>query len=289
MPRYAEVQAHVASMTGLLDVVGAMRSLAGMRLQQAQRSLRAARQYADDLSAAIAAAVGMIPEVPPAKPRGKTGRILLLFAAEHGFVGGFNEHLLEAAEKTLSEGDELFILGARGAATAAERGAHAAWIEPMPTRPENAPDTIQRLAAELYRRLASGQIARVETIHARYRPAHSPSIEHDTVVPLDLGSYAGRSKGGGAPLRNLEAQVLLEQLTAEYVFALLTAFAIESLASENAARFSTMDAAHENIGRKLDELREMARRVRQSEITTELLDVVTGAEALGDDRTGRRD
>jgi F-type H+-transporting ATPase subunit gamma len=81
--------------------------------------------------------------------------------------------------------------------------------------------------------------------------------------------------------------VLLEQLTAEYVFALLTAFAIESLASENAARFSTMEAAHENIGRKLNELREVARRMRQSEIIIELLDVVTGAEALGDDQAHR--
>jgi len=270
-------------MTGLLDVVGAMRSLAGMRLQQAQRSLKAARQYADDLSAAIAAAVRMIPDAPSTQPRGKSGRILVLFAAEHGFVGSFNDRLFEAAGKTLSADDELFILGARGAATAEERGAHAVWIEPMATRPENAPDTIQRLSAELYRRLASGQIARIETIHARFQPGRAPSIGHNTVVPLDLEPYAAQSKNGTAPLRNLEPQMLLEQLTAEYVFALLTAFAIESLASENAARFSTMDAAHENIGRKLDELREVARRVRQSEITTELLDVVTGAEALGDD------
>ncbi len=271
-------------MSGLLDVVGAMRSLAGMRLQQAQRSLKAARQYADDLSAAIAAAVRMVPEAPCARPRGKSGRILVLFAAEHGFVGSFNERLIETVEKTLSAEDELFILGARGAATAAERGARAVWIEPMATRAENAPDTIQRLSTELYRRLASGQIARIETIHARYQPGCAPSIGHNTVVPLDLESYAAHSMNGTAPLRNLEPQVLLEQLTAEYVFALLTAFAIESLASENAARFSTMEAAHENIGRKLNELREVARRVRQSEITTELLDVVTGAEALGDDQ-----
>ena len=80
------------------------------------------------------------------------------------------------------------------------------------------------------------------------------------------------------PLHNLPADILLERLTADYVFALLTEAAVESLASENAARFAAMQAAHDNVSKKLDELREEGRRARQDEITTELLDLVTGAE-----------
>ncbi len=62
----------------------------------------------------------------------------------------------------------------------------------------------------------------------------------------------------------------------------MTEAAVESLASENAARFAAMGAAHDNVSKKLEQLRQDARQARQSEITTELLDLVTGAEAQHD-------
>ena len=67
---------------------------------------------------------------------------------------------------------------------------------------------------------------------------------------------------------------------AEYVFALLTEAAVESIASENAARFATMESAHDSVTRKLSELRQSARQVRQNEITEETLELITGAEAM---------
>jgi F-type H+-transporting ATPase subunit gamma len=67
---------------------------------------------------------------------------------------------------------------------------------------------------------------------------------------------------------------------AEYVFALLTEAAIESIASENAARFAAMDSAHENVTKKLEQLHQSARQARQTEVTMELLDLVVGSEAL---------
>ncbi|QGM95716.1 F0F1 ATP synthase subunit gamma (plasmid) [Methylocystis rosea] len=67
---------------------------------------------------------------------------------------------------------------------------------------------------------------------------------------------------------------------AEYVFALLTEAAVESIASENAARFAAMESAYDNVSKKLEELRQEANQARQSEITTELIDLITGAEAL---------
>jgi len=67
---------------------------------------------------------------------------------------------------------------------------------------------------------------------------------------------------------------------AEYVFALLTEAAVESIASENAARFAAMESAHENVSKKLAGLQENAHQARQTEITSELLDLMTGAEAM---------
>ena len=91
------------------------------------------------------------------------------------------------------------------------------------------------------------------------------------------------------PLHNLPAEVLLERLIADYVFALMTEAAVESLASENAARFAAMGSAHDNVSKKLEQLRQDARQARQSEITTELLDLMTGAEAQHDADPGHHE
>ena len=69
-------------------------------------------------------------------------------------------------------------------------------------------------------------------------------------------------------------------MTAEYMLAQLTEAATEALAAENAARFAAMESARENVGRRLRTLRLDASRSRQEEVTTELLELVTGEQAL---------
>ena len=279
MRRLADIESNIVSISELSDIVGAMRALTSMRIQEAHRALPGVRRYAEAMAAAIGLALLLLPE--PADGARRTGgrRALVLCTAEHGFIGGFNERLLAAAETTLGERDLLFVLGSRGAALAQERGHAAAWTEPMPTRLESAPATVRQMTAELYPRIARGEIAEAEVMFARYRQASAATIERRPLFPLDFAALAANSRRI-LPLHNLASPVLLEKLVGEYVFALLTEAVIEALASENAARFVAMEAAHRNVAQKLDELRREAHRVRQDEITTELLDVVTGAEAL---------
>jgi F-type H+-transporting ATPase subunit gamma len=279
MVRLAEVEARITSMSGLLEVVSAMRSLSGMRLQEAQRALPAARRYAQGISTAMATALGMTRE-PPSQPHPRADRrLVVLYAAEHGFVGALNERLLAAAQAALSPDAALFVLGSRAAAIAAERGAQAAWTSPMAARPGNVPETVRRLTDELYRRIALGELSRVDLVYAPHDAAGLAVPQRRTLIPVDLTSLASAAPRR-SPLSNLAPGALLEDLTAEYVFALLAQAALESLAGENAARFAAMTAARDNVSKRLDALRGTARQMRQSEITTELLDVVTGAEAF---------
>jgi F-type H+-transporting ATPase subunit gamma len=279
MTRLAEVEAHIATMGELLDIVGAMRSLASMRVQEAHRALPDIRRYAETMAAAIGAALLLLPEAGPLGRTATGRRALVLCTAEHGFVSGFNERVLDAAAKLLAPDDALFILGSRGAALAEERGQPAVWTHPMATRPEGVPETIRHLTAELYVWIARGDLARVEVMFACHRQGSGTTIEQNLLLPVDLTSFAA-GQPRLPPLHNLPPAVLLEKLMADYIFGLLTEAAIEALASENAARFAAMESAHENVSKKLEELRQDARQARQDEITTELLDLVTGAEAL---------
>jgi F-type H+-transporting ATPase subunit gamma len=278
MTRLAEIEGHIGSMGELLDIVGAMRSLAGMRGQEAQRALPGIRRYAETMEDAIGAALPLMPQ-GASEHRSDRRSALVLCAAEHGFVGGFNERLVEAAEATLEPGDAFYVLGSRGAALAVERGHQTTWTRPMATRLSGTPDAVSRLESALYHGIARGEITRVEVIFARYRQGSSPVIERRQILPLDLPSLALKPSRQ-APLHNLSPQVLFEKLMAEYVFARLTEAAVESITSENAARFAAMASAHDNVAKKLDQLREEAHQARQSEITAEILDLVTGTAAL---------
>jgi F-type H+-transporting ATPase subunit gamma len=149
----------------------------------------------------------------------------------------------------------------------------------MATRPESVPETVHRLAAALFSRVAQGELTRAEVIFMRYRQGGAETVERLVLFPLDLARLAA-PPARLPPLHNLAAPALLDRLVGEYVFALLTEAATESLASENAARFRAMDSAHDNVRKKRDGLLREARRARQEEITTELLDVVTGAAAM---------
>ncbi len=281
MARLAEIQSHIESIGGLLDIVGAMRSLAGMRVHEAQRSLAAIRHYSESVAASIAAALLLLPEPPAGSQPARDRRAVVVFASEHGFVGAFNDRVLEAAGAIVQPREALLVLGSRGAALATERGLPVAWSTPMASHPAGAPETARGLAAELYRRIARGEVTRIELVHARQRRGAAGAIEHRVLLPLDLAALHAEPPRQ-APLHNLAPGVLLEKLTAEYVLALLMEAAVESIASENAARLATMESARGNVSRKLDELRQAARLTRQDEITMELLDIATGAAALGD-------
>ena len=280
MNRLADIEGHIASIRELRNIVGAMRSLAGMRVQEAQQTLPGIRRYAESMAAAIGSALLLMPGTEARKPYALSRKALVLCAGEHGFVGGFNERLLEAAEAALEASDSLFILGSRGAVLATERGRKVAWTGPMATRPVGVSRLVSELAAELYSRIVPGEFSRVEVMFTRYIRGAGANIEHVQVLPLDIAKLLTH-KPRQAPLHNLDAVRLFEKLTAEYVFATLTEAAVESIASENAARFAAMDSAHRNVAKKLDELHQQARQARQTEITTELLDLITGAEAQG--------
>jgi F-type H+-transporting ATPase subunit gamma len=287
--RVAEIEAHIGNMAELRDIVGAMRSLASMRVQRTQQMVPGIRGYAEAMARGIGTALLLMPEPMTARANEPGRRALVLFTAEHGFVGGFNERLLDAGVAALGDGDRLFVLGTRGVIAGEERGLVPVWTHSMATRPEAASETTRRLTSELYRGIASGEVTRVEVMFARHSQGREMTIERRRVFPVDLATFAP-TRSRQPPLHNIPPARLLERLIADYVFALLAEAAMESLASENAARFAAMQSAHDNISERLEALRREVRQARQEEVTTELLDLVTGAEAqsISGDNGSRR-
>jgi F-type H+-transporting ATPase subunit gamma len=186
MIRLAEIESQIAGISELLDIVGAMRSLASMRVQEAHRALPGIRRYAETMAEAIGSALLLMPEPSLARGAARGPRAFILCTAEHGFVGGFNARFIDAAEGVLGVGDTLLVLGSRGAALTRERGWTPAWMHPTATRPDGVPEIIRQLTAQLYRLILRGHVAHVDLMFARHRQGVGTTIERRQLLPLDL-------------------------------------------------------------------------------------------------------
>jgi F-type H+-transporting ATPase subunit gamma len=273
MERLSEIQARIKNLRELADVVGAMRSLAAVRVQQAHAALPAILKYTAVVEAALADAfaLGTRAAEPSGTSAAATGSVAILFSSEQGFVGAFNEHVLERAAAELPEpGDRLLVVGAR-----------VAWTAPMVTHGGGVVDLARRIAKEVYRRATLGELRRVTLVHARGSGGSASEVVVTPLLPFDPTPYlAAGAASGPPPLTNLPPRELIDRLVDELLLAELMRAAMESFAGENGARLSTMEAAHTSIDEKLEDLSRDERRRRQDEITTELLDIVTGAEAV---------
>ncbi|MBV8187121.1 MAG: F0F1 ATP synthase subunit gamma [Alphaproteobacteria bacterium] len=286
--RLAELTAQIESVRQLEAVVTAMRGIAASRAQSGRSLLPGIDAYTQVVSQAIAEALSLLPHDGAAAAWDRAaGRGLILFCAEQGFAGAFSERVLDraAGEPPYTT---LLLLGTRGAMLARERGMAPAWTSPMATSANAVPDLASRLAETLYARIADDEVARVDIVYSRARATGGIEIERRSLLPLDYGHFKHPLEGR-SPLTNLPPPVLLERLASEYIYAQLCQAAMQAFEAENEARMLTMGAARTNIQNKLVGLARLERRLRQQEITAEVLELSTGAEAsIGSASTAAR-
>jgi F-type H+-transporting ATPase subunit gamma len=283
MAQEREIATRIVSLDELQEIVSAIRAIAASQMQQALRSLEAIRRYSDTVHEALSDSAKMLPSDGAAAPSPEPSKSgLIVFCAEHGLCGGFNERPLRVAEQALANdkrGLVLIVVGSRGGQISRERGLKPDLVLPMATHCAGVTGAARRIATEVYRMLSDGRIAGLEVVYARHAQSDFSSIERHRLLPLEMPVVERRS-WAVPPLINLGPRSLFDDIVGEYFFAALENAAMQSFFSENSTRFRTMEAAHQNIENKTEELTKLARRVRQEAVTTEILDLISGAEAL---------
>lgn len=265
-----QVRARIDTAEELSDIVGAVRAIAAVRVQRAAEAMDGVRRYADTIAGGLAQAIallGRVPESPPPSP----GRRLILFAAQHGFAGGLNDAVLGRGAR--EQVDALVVVGDRAQRAAAERGLDVTTWVPMATSLDMVEVTVRRLADML----AEPGPGHTDVLYVPLTGGDRLAPRLETVTPVALGGF--RRETEERPLHYLEPATLVGRLAGEHVVAVLARAAVESFASENRARLRATDQAYRSIDNKLGELRALERQLRQDEITTELLDIITGVEA----------
>jgi F-type H+-transporting ATPase subunit gamma len=267
-----------------------MRGSAAARSRKARSRLDGIRAYAAAIGGAIGQALALARESDTAsrKPSGPQDDVIIVLCAEQGFAGTFNERVLEIAARELqSHHEELLMAGDRGAMVAAERGIKLGWSAPMVAHADEVPGLANRITEALYARFEKGQATRVVVIHAVPGPSASIDVVKRVLLPFDFARFKVAPRAL-PPIITRGPEQLLAELAEEYVYAELCEAVMLSLAAENEARMQAMIAARSNVARTLDELVGTFRRLRQEEITGEIIELSAGSLSAAPTVKGKR-
>ena len=279
-----EIAERVGSLQQLLEIVGAFRAMAATQMQQSEHSLVAIRRYAEIIRSGLAEATALAPSDHDGAIVSRLPRAaLVVFCAEHGFCGAFNEPMIAATQSAIERDPNLQVVfvGVRGAQRAVEGDLRPQLTIPMASHSGAVTATARRVAAWVSEMLAKSSVTSIDLLFTRFGGAQRGAAERVSLLPLDT-SVIKATQTPIPPLVNVSPRQLFDELAAEYVFAIIEEAAMESFASENAARFRMMEAARENIQKKANELGALARRMRQDAVTAEILEIIGGFEAMNE-------
>ncbi len=306
MASQKDVKSRIASVKNINKITRAMEMVAAARLRRAEQRIEQLRPYAQGmrkLTRRAAEQAGGLPRVPVLVEREKVERVgVVLITGDRGLAGAFNTNVLRDGLRLREEWREQ---GAETAFSAVGRkGVSALTFRKQDVRTSYVGFTdrpgfanAREIGEELTARYVDEELDRVELVYNRYVSPLTQHVWRQTLLPLQqadvIGAGAAEEEEDAeesaieqAHSKALweyepEAEDLLAELIPEYVNISVYRALLESAASELGARMTAMRNAAENAEQMMDDLTLEMNRVRQAEITQEILEVVAGAEALG--------
>jgi F-type H+-transporting ATPase subunit gamma len=306
MATQKEVKNRITSVKNIHKITRAMEMVAAARLRRAEERISQLRPYAQairKMTRRVAEAAGTAGRgVDLLEERENVRRVgILLVTGDRGLAGAFNTQIIRAGLQLKRElganGAEIVfsVVGRRGNSTMQFRGETvvSSYVG-FTDRPGFA--NAREIGNDLTTAYVDEEIDRVELIYNRYVSPLTQYVRRQTLLPLQQAEVFGAGvpepekpadeELAEAHARSLwiyepDPELLLPQLFAEYVDLSVFRALLESTASEHGARMTAMRNAAENANEMIDDLTLEMNRVRQAEITQEILEVVTGAEALG--------
>ena len=294
MANLKDLKNRIRSVKSTQKITSAMKMVAAAKLRRAQDNAEAARPYAARMSAIInSLASKASPETAPTMlvGTGSDQRILLLvLSADRGLCGGFNGSIIRATrrevERLKGEGKTVdLVMVGRKAKDALKRELGDLIVDSREGVQGTAVSfaDIDSIADVIRERLENGELDRCHILYNRFISAITQEVTISSLIPVEVSETeaSDENTASSAPYEYEpdEATVLEDLLPRNLSTQIYTAI-LESSASELAARMTAMDNATRNAGDLIDRLTMEYNRRRQAAITTELIEIISGAEAL---------
>ncbi|HYU11025.1 MAG TPA: F0F1 ATP synthase subunit gamma [Stellaceae bacterium] len=296
MPSLKDLRNRIRSVRSTQKITAAMKMVAASRLRRAQEQAEAARPYAQRMERVLASLAGLMAGQPGAPPLlAGTGKddvhLLVVATSDRGLAGGFNATILREARRRIRELDnegktvKILTIGRKGRDSLRRdygRLIHDSLTEVGRRRVSF--DEARDIAGRILALFEAGEFDVCTIIFNRFRSAITQIVTVQQLVPFAAPQVAEEEPAeGGVPaiyeFEPSEEEILAELLPNNLAVQIYTAL-LENAASEQGARMTAMDNATRNAGDMIDRLTMNYNRTRQAVITKELIEIISGAEAL---------
>ncbi len=292
MPSLIDMRRRIRAVKSTQQITKAMKMVAASKLRRAQDRVIAARPFAREARRVLASIASRVEEqVHPLLSPGAVGAptLLIVIAADRGLCGSFNTNVAKAVGQLLRDQPgrrvTLGLVGRKSREMLGRRG--------LPVRFEyvNLPRVIHFAEAEAITAPAiddfiNGKVERVLLVYNEFKSVMQQRVVVEQLLPLpaiEPAAVEGTDASSGARVDYIyepSADRIFEGLLAQLVLAQVLRALLESTAAFYAAQMTAMDAATRNSADMLDSLTLSMNKIRQAAITREIIEVVSGAQAL---------
>jgi F-type H+-transporting ATPase subunit gamma len=295
MPSLKSLKVRITSVKSTQKITKAMKMVAAAKLRRAQEAAEAARPYAERMNAVLAS-LGSRVVVGPESPKLLAGtgsdqvHLLVVATSERGLAGAFNTNIVRAArraaERLIAEGKtvKFYLVGKKGRAqlTRSYKDRFAQTVDLTHVKKLAFSDA-QGIAEDLIARYEAGEFDVAHLFFARFRSALVQEPTEQQIIPVALPT-AGAGTATDAAQASVEyepdEEAILAELLPRNVGIQIFRALLENAASEQGSRMTAMDNATRNAGDMINRLTITYNRTRQAAITKELIEIISGAEAL---------
>jgi F-type H+-transporting ATPase subunit gamma len=300
MPTLLDFRRRIRSVKSSQQITRAMKFVAAARLRRAQEAALAARPYARELARLLRSIMSRIQDVhhPLMAQREERNVLAIVLTGERGLAGAFNANILRKANEFFraNSGRKMVTVpvGKKGRDALKKAGFQFAgeYINVLARVEFKTAKEIAYLATELY---AKGEIDAVYIIFSEFKSVMTANLAVEKLLPIEKvveapGATADSQVRGDSGKKQSEqdsAQIdyiyeeppehLLGKLLPKYIETQVLRAMLESSAAEYAARMTAMEAATKNAGEVIEALTMHMNKVRQAAITTEIIEIVSGA------------
>ena len=293
MPNLKELKNRISSVKSTRKITSAMKMVAASKLRRAQELAESSRVYADSLSFILSSLAGNtknssdLPEILTGRENSKIS-LLIINSSDRGLCGGFNSNLFRNAKKWISDqqgqGKSVKIMTVGKKASSFYKKTDldiVASFEDLNSndRQLHVSEEIKNKIMELFE---NNEIDEVSILFNKFVSAISQEPTYQSLIPLsNEETNEDESEANNAIFEfEPDKNELLEYLVPRNFLTQIYRSVLESSASEHAARMTSMDNATRNAGDMIDRLTLTYNRTRQAFITKELIEIISGAEAV---------
>lgn len=290
MPSLKDLRNRISSVKSTKKITSAMKMVAAAKLKKAQDNAIEARPYTERMKSIIESLKNnLLTEFPTPSLISGTGKndttLLIVCSADRGLCGGFNSSVIKYSKKVAKEitknGDKvsfMFIGKKAGNVMKREFKNDTLDIFSEVANPTIDFNLVQKIRDKLIQYFNENYFDRCFLIYTKFKSAISQEVVKTQIIPLKNESDNSNEKLS-YDFEPSEEEILEEIIPNNIATQIFTGL-LESLASEHGARMTAMDNATRNANDKIDDLTMFYNRSRQAVITKELIEIISGAEAI---------